>query len=667
MGKVIDSQKYSNKLPVLRGILFLLSMALFILLLRGYVAFRIDQITQVPMLLKTINPYLFPRDWFLNGEAHYSIRKFFLGFEVFLYSILHRIEWVLFFQYIMYLLAYVGALWAICKRINQDKVFLGIWVLLIATGYKFGTLGGTLTVEPLTIPRIYAYVACFWSIPLIMSGHYLLAGCLLGGSGLFQAAPTLQFLIILVVWHFTFNTHKHTWKQLLLLLIGFILTYSPQVLLLKGLIAQEHKYTPEQVVHYLAYLRHPHHMLPLYFNEKRYWQVLGLLIFLWMVIRHQHLYRIDKRLLSLTGCMIGYFLVSVFFIYVIPVSYWIIFQPFRMFTIYTVLVFFFVALHIYRLLHHDLRPANYRAFLLVFALFKLERHPELFLRLVLLESVLIFMEGRLSRVRFEKFIYWLVFLSIALWYPYGRSRTIGLIALYLLFVHRSEVLTIIQKVWSWITQPKRLSIIALIGDIVFLGLLLFWQFTKWDQDPRQWNALDRLHYRFCMRYQVYPFPNYALELAGKWAEKNTPPDALFLIPPERAQASFHIWSKRSVVFIAKTFPLEQREWAEWTERYLAVRGILDPEKNPEDTQLVLNDRGTLGTERDYSVLNAETLIKIAQRYGADYIVASAQHLRNSDKLRLVAGPFYSLQSRLKSHHHRHSRCLYVYTFSDASE
>lgn len=62
------------------------------------------------MLLKLVNPELFPRDWFLNSGAHYSVRKVFLGFEVFLLSIFNRVEWVLFFQYIMFLLAYVGAL-----------------------------------------------------------------------------------------------------------------------------------------------------------------------------------------------------------------------------------------------------------------------------------------------------------------------------------------------------------------------------------------------------------------------------------------------------------------------------------------------------------------------------------------------------------------------------
>lgn len=406
-------------------------------------------------------------------------------------------------------------------------------------------------------------------------------------------------------------------------------------------------------------------MLPLFFSKERYRQALVLLTFFWVIIRNQHLYRIDKSLISLIGCLISYFLISVFFIYAIPVSTWIIFQPFRIFTIYSVLVFSFVALHIYRLLHNEFRPANYRGFLLILSLFKLEKHPEFFLRLILLESLFILIEGSLDRVKYEKLIYWGGFLSVLLWYPFGRSRTVALLVINLLFVYRSELITITQKMWRWLTHSRRLSMIALTADIIFLGLLLFWEFNKWDKDLRQWNALDRLHYKFCMRYQVYPFPNYALELAGKWTKKNPPKNALFLIPPERSQAPFHIWSKRSVVFIAKALPYQQNKWAEWTERYLAVRGISNLEKNPDDTQLVLNDPGTSGTQRDYLALNADTLSKIARRFGAEYIISSGEHLRHSDELQVVAGPFYDLQSGLKSKHRRHFSSLYVYTFNHA--
>jgi hypothetical protein len=641
-------------------LLFVLTMALFVLFLGGYQAFRGDHLTQVPMLLKMENPQIYPNDWFFNGKAHYSTRYVFLHFEVFLLGIFQKVELVLFAQYCVYLVALVWALWALCRHTGKNGVFLIVWVFLIAVLDEFANLGATRLVEKLTIPRIYPYVGIYWAIPLLMAGHSLAAGLILGALGLFQGAPSLQFLIVSVAWLLALRGLRQRGKHLFLLAASFALTYFPQVFLSSPILQAQH-YSGNDIVHFVAYVRHPHHMLPLQFAAEHYVGFLGLLMLFWGVVAANGGMRYggDARIITLIGVLMMYFLASAFLIHVVPVYFWIVFQPFRLFSVFRGLMFFFVAMHVQRLLLSESRTAKFRGFLLLFAAYNFENHGLIFTVLMFLESFFVWIESRVVTKGFEKITFWGTLVGLGMWFPEGRSRFFGLLALYLAFVYRAEILAILRRVWAFVSERRRLLVMAASADVIFLAMLLFFPFTKWDRSPTEWGAIDRFHYRFATKYQVYPFRDGALEQAGVWAERNTPPDGLFLIPPGRKNCSFHIWSRRSAVFSVKTFPYEKSEWAEWIERYLAVRGILDTGHRREDMQIVLDDAGAKRADLDYAGLDERTLIAVARRYGADYIVSNAEFLLDSERLRKVAGPFNDLSSVLKSHSHK--RPYYVYT------
>jgi hypothetical protein len=157
-----------------------------------------------------------------------------------------------------------------------------------------------------------------------------------------------------------------------------------------------------------------------------------------------------------------------------------------------------------------------------------------------------------------------------------------------------------------------------------------------------------LHYRLALRYQVYPFPNSALERAALWVRKNTPPDALILAPPEKTFSSFQIWSRRSIVFTAKTFPFDQRDWGEWIDRYLACRGIVDPRRQKDDVEQILKEPGMLAATRDFAALSSPQVFALANRYGAEYIVSSSGALPHSAQAHILAGPFKGLPARFPS-------------------
>jgi len=65
--------------PKARAAALLLAAALGVLFLKGYSAFRSDHMTQVPMLMRLVEPDLFARDWFFGGRANYAERQVFLA------------------------------------------------------------------------------------------------------------------------------------------------------------------------------------------------------------------------------------------------------------------------------------------------------------------------------------------------------------------------------------------------------------------------------------------------------------------------------------------------------------------------------------------------------------------------------------------------------------
>ena len=105
-----------------------------------------------------------------------------------------------------------------------------------------------------------------------------------------------------------------------------------------------------------------------------------------------------------------------------------------------------------------------------------------------------------------------------------------------------------------------------------------------------------------------------LELA-RWARDHTPPDTVFVVPPD--EESFRVHARRAIVVNFKGVPQLSAELPEWRDR---LRDVLD-----------LDTRGLLALPRPlgrtmqairarYDSLPPEHLFEVARKYGARYVV-----------------------------------------------
>lgn len=90
----------------------------------------------------------------------------------------------------------------------------------------------------------------------------------------------------------------------------------------------------------------------------------------------------------------------------------------------------------------------------------------------------------------------------------------------------------------------------------------------------------------------------------QWVRRETPKDAIFLIPPDFPEFRFHC--RRAIVVDWKGDPLLPKDFMAWIRRMEDVTGR-SPLKGPHDVK------------RFYSLDN-EQLRKVARRYKAEYIV-----------------------------------------------
>jgi hypothetical protein len=104
-----------------------------------------------------------------------------------------------------------------------------------------------------------------------------------------------------------------------------------------------------------------------------------------------------------------------------------------------------------------------------------------------------------------------------------------------------------------------------------------------------------------------------------WARQNTPPDAVFLVPPD--EQSFRLHARRAIVVNFKNVPQLSGELVEWRDRLEAVLDLADVRTlaGPPGDRRTFDE--TLSAIREaYAGLSADHLSDAARRYGARYVV-----------------------------------------------
>jgi hypothetical protein len=104
---------------------------------------------------------------------------------------------------------------------------------------------------------------------------------------------------------------------------------------------------------------------------------------------------------------------------------------------------------------------------------------------------------------------------------------------------------------------------------------------------------------------------------AKWARKNTPVDAIFLVPPQ--EQSFRLNARRAIVVNFKNVPQLGAELPEWRDRLQKTLGLSDLMTLPRGMGKTLNAMGAR-----YASLPPEQLAQTARLYKAAYLVTSGE-------------------------------------------
>ena len=618
----VDAAKARDPHPVLDSPLNLGALLLVMfgvhLWLNQYTCFRTDHLTQIPLLMKRDDPTLFMRDWFMTTYGHFELRRFHLMLLEAGRALVGLAQGILLF----YALAIAGtfAAWIALARRFTGSTMAGLAVIALAIFVRDREIGSNHLIEEALIPRAEGFVLAWWSFVLLVregrrASWGLAAGVLMATAGYFQPAVAIQFALPLTLW-VLFDRRYCTLPRLGLFLLALL---APMVLRLSrmaGGFSEATTLSDTEQIQLAAWLRHPHHMIPHLWKEN--WVVFAglavLFIVLWRRYRHEPGVSALGRLAAVLA---GILALCAFFIEVVPVKSVILFQPFRMAVMLYGVMFIVIGRHVAGLLASPSHVDRFRAGVTMLG-------PigwPLMLPLGPAEGFLAWREGR-GRPLAPKWK--LAVIAVPLLVAGVLEDALEEVALVVI-----AGLLAVAALRGWVyPRPRVLTggLAALVAAGV-LAICSFWwmPLERWmaeeDGPRREWAGELAYHYQF------NPVPIRAIERIAAWAGEHTQKDDMFIIPPGRSKEGFRLWSGRSVFFNVKFFPYKPSGYEEWTRRYLAVRGILEPEapENRAAVEAAMNDIGTETVDDAYGAIDAPTMTALARREGAQYVVTPARY------------------------------------------
>ena len=506
--------------------------------------------------------------------------------------------------------------WLAISKNLTGSYLPGIIVTLMAIFYHNREIGGNQLIEESLIPRYEAYVFAYWGLYCLLKKKPILAGLCMAGAAYLQLAIGVLFGLPMLLWLLV-RHEKGDLKHLLLFASAFLIAMMPQLLLQSGEFLNASSITSNEEILFAAYIRHPHHMIPHLWGWK--WPVFfGILIIFCMIlhaIRRNESLRGLRSFAGLGWVIIALLSIATIFIEIFPVKNIIELQPFRMALLLYFVMFLVIAPHIISLLKSPDYFSKLRGLSLIVAGFD-ERLAVIVAGIEIFHLIyeqkgcpitkgstaILVTEGFLLAIAVDDDL-WRVSLSVAafaaLWVMAERGR----------FFHRPKLVYAVGTA-------------AALAGTIFIVSFFFLPYEKWIKAKKP-NAAAKLAMR-SFRYQFNPFPIKPIEQIAQWASSNTPKEALFIIPPDRDPAGFHLWAKRSVFFCMKFFPYNPQGMALWRERYFAIRGVKPGDQgDAEKMAEVLSDYGGEKILSDYKRLTADQILNLAKKYGADHILTPA--------------------------------------------
>lgn len=618
--------------------LVLLSIAV-----NGYMAYRSDHLSQIPLIFIQRDPGLYPADWFFQNFGHFKLRFMHL-------TLIKSLAWAvgipgaLVAWYVLCIGSVIAA-WLAIGRHLFGSLLPGVVAAVMGIVF-YGEVGANHLIERILIPRTEAFAIIYWGVFCLITGRAVVAGLLFGAASTFQPAVGVQFAIPMLLW-LAAAGGPGRWKQILKFLGCFALVLTPWMLFLGESFAGTSRLTDEEIIHVVAWLRHPPLMLPRFFGRSVWADFLLLLAasgLAWRWMGRDNL-RV-RRAGWLIPIMAALLFVATVFIEFVPVKEVILFQPFRASVLLYLMMYLMLGPYMLGLLRSEDPWRRFRGVLLLGSIYVLK----LFGVLMMVEMVLAWRDRQgKGRPKSEAALLaamtlvggFLIEVEVG-----GRTTT------WFILVVAVAVTLLLEagRRTGAFGRPERLrrALIALcLAGFLSIGSVFAMPWERWLESE---NAATRVRAaRFIWRYQLVPAPVMALERIGLWAADHTPREALFLTPPEKNVEGFQLWSKRSIVFNVKYFPVTQAAYEEWRNRYLAHCGILDPADPAmaEALQDAMTDYGTKRIAAKYAALDEATILALAEKYGAGYVITPTRY--GSERLRLLVSDYDRLAGGPEGH------------------
>lgn len=375
--------------------------------------------------------------------------------------------------------------------------------------------------------------------------------------------------------------------------LGGVVTLGATVWFWGNIMRAGRSIAPAQFVDVVAYFRHPHHYVPSTFPIRDYVELCSFLVAVaisaWWIRSQEGVSGGPLVFLSLAiGAVILLCVGGFLFVEVLPSRLWVVAQPFRLVFLINLLGLVLIAAGISRFLNGgDLQDRN-EALILVLGLY-----APLTTGLLFMLKLIKPLTFRLLQLPFGVYM-GLMAAPVLVYWASRPSQGIHFVALYTLFLISYSARTLLKDAFGrliWIATYLASFALVLLG---FLS-------------PS--NPVDRVTSKLVSKpiFALSDIEGPIAEVA-RYARFNTPPDSIFLTPPD--WGAFRLLAERAIVVDFKAFPFQDPAMLEWQERLFDCYGRPAAKGFPAVAEMIAN----------YHRITDERILRLKTKYGFTYVV-----------------------------------------------
>ncbi|MFQ5742500.1 MAG: DUF6798 domain-containing protein [Acidobacteriota bacterium] len=590
-------------LPLTDVLVFSLLAGTFATLASGYVFGEINQVGQLPLIYRAMDPAYLGNDFFVNAGKQFNPRAYYVG----LLATLGRVVPLEVLFLVLTCLANASlalVTWYIARAMSGESdtsAMLSAALVLVVSGFHEGGaahiprafLEPSLLARPLAMLGLWLSLTRrhLWGAPLFVGA--ILIHPLVGAETVAIALGVTIVLAVMEAYRQCPGSRRDQLKELATaVILGIALVAATWTLWHGG---YEQTLDGRRFVHILAETRTPHHQLPSRFGWGSHLAfVIFCLAFLisWLewrgsvgAGRHRANGVIGVFLAVLVLCVGGYL-----FVEVLPTRVGATAQVFRTTFLIKWFGFLLFACAAGRVIRErdDLVDAT-PGYLMVLGVGRFQ--PAVSLLGHLFEAVRRrFLGGQRGLVTRSMAVSILACATPVLLMPLNRAGA------------EPFSLLVVVAVGAWFLFTKRAWVRRVVPVLVLgsaASLLIV--FRSSDTVKTLAGLVGVQTPRISMYDSVHPWTD-----AARFARGHTPSEAVFLTPPDLG--GFRLVAKRAIVVDFKSFPFQDAAMEEWYERMLFTYGQV--------TDTTLPELGAL--EAAYGEITDERVLRVAAKYGATY-------------------------------------------------